>query len=41
MALQASQQFTRFWPSAIVVTGDALSFYFMALTLRVMPIGIV
>ncbi len=40
-ALQASQQFTRFWPSLTVVVGYALSFYFLSLTLRYMPIGIV
>lgn len=40
-ALQASQQFTRIVPSAIVVIGYAVSFYFMALTLKVMPVGIV
>jgi len=40
-AIQASQQFTRLWPSLLVVIGYTASFYFMALTLRVMPIGIV
>ncbi|PTW51763.1 MULTISPECIES: DMT family transporter [Rhodovulum] len=40
-SLQASQQFTRLWPSVLVVLGYALSFYFMALTLKVMPVGIV
>lgn len=40
-ALQASQQFTRIVPSAIVIIGYAVSFYFMALTLKVMPVGIV
>ncbi len=40
-AIQASQQFTRIGPSLIVVIGYAASFYFMALTLKVMPIGIV
>jgi len=41
MALQASQQFSRFGPSVVVVVGYAASFYFMALTLKVMPVGIV
>ena len=41
MALQASQQFSRFGPSMVVVVGYAASFYFMALTLKVMPVGIV
>ncbi len=40
-ALQASQQFTRFWPSVLVVVSYGLSFWLMALTLKVMPVGIV
>ncbi len=40
-AIQASRQFTRLGPSLVVVIGYAASFYFMALTLRVLPIGIV
>lgn len=40
-ALQASQQFTRLWPSLIVVIGYGLAFYFMSITLRYMPVGIV
>ena len=40
-AMQASQQFTRLWPSVLVVVGYAISFYFMALTLRFMLVGIV
>ncbi|EEX10825.1 multidrug transporter EmrE [Ruegeria lacuscaerulensis ITI-1157] len=40
-ALQASQQFTRFWPSVLVVVGYGVAFYLMALTLKVMPVGIV
>ena len=40
-AMQASQQFTRLWPSVLVVVGYAISFYYMALTLRFMPVGIV
>ena len=40
-ALQASQQFTRFWPSVIVVLAYAISFYLLALTLRYMPVGVV
>jgi small multidrug resistance pump len=40
-ALQASQQFTRTGPSAIVVIGYAASFYLLSLTLKVMPVGIV
>lgn len=40
-ALQASQQFTRFWPSVVVVIMYAASFYLMALALKFMPVGIV
>nr|WP_321252898.1 SMR family transporter [uncultured Ruegeria sp.] len=40
-ALQASQQFTRFWPSVLVVVGYGFAFYFMALTLKFMPVGVV
>lgn len=40
-ALQASHQFTRFWPSILVVVAYALSFYLLALTLKFMPVGVV
>ena len=40
-ALQASQQFTKLWPSLIVLVAYAFSFYMMGLTLRYMPVGIV
>ena len=40
-ALTASDGFTRPWPSIIVVLGYGASFYFLSLTLRVMPVGIV
>ncbi|MBC7132678.1 MAG: QacE family quaternary ammonium compound efflux SMR transporter [Roseovarius sp.] len=40
-ALQASQQFTRLWPSVIVVVAYAISFYLLAQTLRFMPVGLV
>ena len=39
-ALQASQQFTKLWPSVIVVISYAISFYLLALTLKYMPVGI-
>lgn len=39
-ALQGSAQFTRLAPSLLVVVGYGLAFYFMALVLRTMPIGI-
>jgi small multidrug resistance pump len=39
-ALKASDQFTRLWPSVIVVLGYASAFYFMSLTLKSIPVGI-
>lgn len=39
-ALNASAQFTRFWPSLLVIAGFAGSFYFLTLTLKYMPLGI-
>jgi small multidrug resistance pump len=39
--LQASQQFTRLVPSLIVVLGFAGAMYFLSLTLKFMPVGIV
>jgi len=40
-ALQASQQFTRLWPSVLVVCAYGLSFFLLSLTLKYMPVGIV
>ncbi|MDA7963233.1 SMR family transporter [Ruegeria sp.] len=40
-ALQASQQFTRFWPTVVVILGYGCAFYLLGLTLKVMPVGIV
>lgn len=39
--LQASQQFTRLWPTVVVAVSYALSFYLLAMTLKVLPVGIV
>lgn len=39
-ALQASAQFTRFWPSVLCVVAYAASFYLLALALKVMPVGV-
>ena len=39
-ALNASEQFTRLWPSLLVILGFASSFYFLTLTLKYMPVGI-
>ena len=40
-ALKQPHGFTRLAPSLGTVTGYALAFYFLALTLRTMPVGIV
>jgi small multidrug resistance pump len=39
-ALKASDGFTRAGPVAIVVVGYAVAFYFLALVLRSMPLGV-
>ena len=39
-ALKATQGFTVLLPSLIVVGGYALAFYFLSLTLKVMPVGV-
>lgn len=40
-ALKASNEFTRFWPSLIVVVGYSISFYLLTLVFRTMPVGLV
>lgn len=40
-ALQASQQFTRLWPSLLVVVSYAVAFYLLSIALKVMPVGVV
>ncbi|WP_170330161.1 DMT family transporter [Ruegeria arenilitoris] len=40
-ALQASQQFSRLWPSVLVVVSYGIAFYLLGLTLKFMPVGIV
>ena len=39
-ALQASAQFSRLWPSVVVVIAYAAAFYLLALALRGFPVGI-
>ena len=39
-ALKASEGFTVLLPSILVVIGYCLSFYFLSLTLRTIPVGI-
>lgn len=40
-ALKLSDGFTRFWPSAVVVIGYAISFYCLSLILKILPVGVV
>lgn len=40
-ALQASSQFSRFWPSVVVVLSYGIAFYLLALALKFMPVGVV
>jgi small multidrug resistance pump len=39
-ALQASRQFTRPWPTALMAICYAAAFYFLSLALRGIPVGI-
>lgn len=39
-SLKASEGFTKLWPSLFVVMGYAVAFYFLSLTLKVIPLGI-
>jgi len=38
--LKATEEFTRLWPSVIVLIGYAASFYFLALSLGKIPLAI-
>lgn len=40
-ALKAANGFSNPWPSLIVIVGYAVAFYFLSLTLRTIPVGIV
>jgi len=40
-ALQSSSQFTKLWPSIITVVAYAVSMYFLAVSLKYMPVSIV
>lgn len=39
--LKATDGFTRFWPSLVTVVGYGLAFYFLSLTVKTIPVGIV
>ena len=40
-ALKASEGFSRLGPSLVVLAGYATSFYFLSLTLKTIPVGVV
>jgi small multidrug resistance pump len=39
-SLKASQGFSRFWPSAVVVVGYGAAFYLLSLSLKQIPLGV-
>jgi small multidrug resistance pump len=39
-ALKASEEFTRLWPSLVVIAGYGIAFYLMTLVLRSIPVGV-
>ena len=39
-ALKASENFTRLWPSCVVVVGYGLAFYFISLAIKTVPLGV-
>jgi small multidrug resistance pump len=39
-ALNASEGFSRLWPSLIVAAGYLSAFYFLSLTLKTIPVGV-
>ncbi len=39
-ALKATEEFTRWFPTLLVVVGYASAFYFLTLTLRTIPLGV-
>ena len=38
--LKATEDFTKLWPSLIVLLGYGAAFYFLTLSLKVIPVGI-
>ncbi|WP_299657812.1 SMR family transporter [uncultured Tateyamaria sp.] len=39
-ALQASDQFSRFWPTVVVVIAYGFAFFFLGIALKYIPVGI-
>ncbi|MEY8709257.1 DMT family transporter [Mangrovibacter phragmitis] len=40
-ALKMSDSFTRLWPSLVTILGYGVAFYFLAVSMRTLPIGII
>jgi small multidrug resistance pump len=40
-ALKASDGFSRLWPTVVCVLGYGVAFYFLSLTLKTIPVGVV
>ena len=40
VGLKYTEGFSRLWPSAVVVLGYGVAFYFLSLTLRTVPVGV-
>jgi small multidrug resistance pump len=40
-ALKACEGFSRFWPSVIVLVGYGTALFFLSLTLKTIPVGVV
>lgn len=38
--LKSSEGFTKLWPSVAVIVGYVVAFYFLSLSLKVIPVGI-
>lgn len=38
--LKFTESFTKLWPSVLVIAGYSISFYFLSLSLRTIPVGI-
>lgn len=39
-SLKATAEFTKLWPTVMVIVGYLVAFYFMTISLRVLPVGI-
>lgn len=39
--LKISEGFSKFWPSVVAILGYGIAFYFLSLTLKFLPVGIV